>query len=774
MKKLRKVLALVLVIALAFSLVTVASAATVNDYSDATSIEQKEPVDLFTQLGFIEGNAGAFNPTGTLTREAAAKIIAYMILGTSSANALKTVVSNFTDVAPTRWSAGYIQYCANSGIINGDGTGKFNPEAEVTGTQFAKMLLTAVGYGKAGEYTGPNWELNVIGDASRLFILDLDVDVTASATREQAINYAFNTFCFVAQVVYNSNTKSYQNAYDTYGAVTVDASALTLANDQGITRQSGILINGTTYHRWNWNNGIGVVTVSGLYPDDDVLGTSYDGTPIATLANMYSPKYIAMMNPAGCIITYNGAALTVVATGAAVTANSTYYNTTLGTIAKDTNGNAVADDAAFVIAKGMIVTFVNTNANVYAEVVNVIDKTVAKLTDDPIVLTNGNVTITAINGLNNILPGYVPGYDTFKKNDVVLYWRDPYGTYHIEKAASFTGTLNSYLSGVTYTVDTTAYGYAGLTGTSTPAAIEATYAMTGATYYTCDGGYLCYVVAGAPINPAAGYAFITSVAYSGVNRVATAVFYDGTTKVITVDPASDAATWARLGTLATAAHPLASAVNEFFGYTLTNNGATYRLTQVAVDGDTSANWIIDGVEARPLVGSENVAAGIRQTQYVGGAPTAAQLNITKNQPLFLTYGQPATLVTDVIAGGLSAFVYQNGASIGSYIGIANAPSLTADNSSTETIYTLYSASSLIWTYAVNGAYTPGTATDWVYIMNANPTLTWISATKSIFTYQALVNGVEKTVSIDTTKDAAIFNHVPGLCTTSTAMTRTAT
>ena len=92
-----------------------------------------------------------------MTREQAAKIITYMLLGQTAADALTTNTAPFQDVAANRWSAGYIAYCANVGIIDGDGKGSFHPTQEVTGYQFAKMLLGVLGYGVKDEYVGTNW-----------------------------------------------------------------------------------------------------------------------------------------------------------------------------------------------------------------------------------------------------------------------------------------------------------------------------------------------------------------------------------------------------------------------------------------------------------------------------------------------------------------------------------------------------------------------------------------------------------------------------------------
>ncbi len=59
--------------------------------------------------------------------------------------------SLFSDVAADRWSAGYIGYCVQQGILAGTGNGKFDPEGELTGLAFAKMLLVALGYDPAIE-----------------------------------------------------------------------------------------------------------------------------------------------------------------------------------------------------------------------------------------------------------------------------------------------------------------------------------------------------------------------------------------------------------------------------------------------------------------------------------------------------------------------------------------------------------------------------------------------------------------------------------------------
>ena len=124
MRNLKKVLALVLALVMSLSLVTIANAA---DFSDNADIDYSEAVDVMVAAGIIDGvGNNSFDPNGTLTREQAAKLITYMLLGENSDN-LGVESSSFNDVAATRWSAPAIEYCATMGIIDGAGDGNFYP-----------------------------------------------------------------------------------------------------------------------------------------------------------------------------------------------------------------------------------------------------------------------------------------------------------------------------------------------------------------------------------------------------------------------------------------------------------------------------------------------------------------------------------------------------------------------------------------------------------------------------------------------------------------------
>ena len=136
MRTLKKTLALVLVVAMMLSFGVIGANAAFTDTSKVNE-NYAEAVDVLTGIKVIDGvksgDTYAFQPTGTLTREQAAKIIAYMLLGPTNAQLIsKATTQKFSDVAADRWSAGYIEYCANVGIILGTGDGKFDPEGKLT------------------------------------------------------------------------------------------------------------------------------------------------------------------------------------------------------------------------------------------------------------------------------------------------------------------------------------------------------------------------------------------------------------------------------------------------------------------------------------------------------------------------------------------------------------------------------------------------------------------------------------------------------------------
>ena len=185
----KKLLALVLALVMSMSLVTISNAA----FKDADKIDYKEAVDVMNAVGvFIGDEKGNFNAKENLTREQAAKIIAYLELGSKAADAL-VGGATFTDVASTRWSAGFVGYCAQAGVVAGY-DGKFDPAGQLTALQFGKMLLVELGYdAKAAGMVGADWAINTSKLMAKAKLMDgIDGSVNQVLTREKAAQMTLN------------------------------------------------------------------------------------------------------------------------------------------------------------------------------------------------------------------------------------------------------------------------------------------------------------------------------------------------------------------------------------------------------------------------------------------------------------------------------------------------------------------------------------------------------------------------------------------------------
>ena len=96
MKNLKRILSLMVALVLCLGMASVASAASYDAYPDADEVSYEEAMDVLVALGIIEGtDSGSLDPTGTLTREQAAKIIAYLCLGETSAEIYSEVGSSY-------------------------------------------------------------------------------------------------------------------------------------------------------------------------------------------------------------------------------------------------------------------------------------------------------------------------------------------------------------------------------------------------------------------------------------------------------------------------------------------------------------------------------------------------------------------------------------------------------------------------------------------------------------------------------------------------------
>ena len=213
MRNLKKFLALILAMVMAFSLMVTANAAHVGtQYSDEADVTPafSEAVEVLTGMGVFQGDSGSFRPASNITRAEVAAIIYRLATGDTGTDKmdLYTTRHPFTDVRSDAWYAGYVGYLYNAKIIKGTTATTFNPAGSVTGYEVLAMILRAVGYDKNDEFTGGTWTVEVASTATKLGILE-DIDSThygdtlhLASRRDVVASMLFRTAAYVPMVQY--------------------------------------------------------------------------------------------------------------------------------------------------------------------------------------------------------------------------------------------------------------------------------------------------------------------------------------------------------------------------------------------------------------------------------------------------------------------------------------------------------------------------------------------------------------------------------------------
>ena len=545
----KKLLALVLALVMTLSLCVTSNAA----YSDAADVDYNEAVDVMSAVGVFQGADGKFSPKAELTREQAAKLIAYLDLGESVAEALPAV-KVFSDVEANRWSAKYIAYCADAGYIAGVGDGSFNPTGKLTGYAFGKMLLCALGYSAEIEnLTGASWMINVAKLMESNDIAD-DVDAAPSATltREQAAQYCLNTLKATCvkydnaqtvtignvEIKQSSKAESYAGTYmAVYGEATSVQLLEKLYKDDLVYSATSVKDDfGRPGHKWTY--------------DAKTVGT-YADTPVVT--------YTAKMDSASGIKqiaadlkgykfkdTHND--LIELKTKDTTAGSCDITSTQIpGLPAQIDIGDTLADEVASWTANGKVVEVYADSTTKVVTAVNTITYTVAKITN---VTTNKDGDVTyAISGLGGSKVDYADDYanedtialhGTFAKNDFVTYVQGVVDTtvYHVFPTTKVVGQQTAN-DGTTLTIGGTQYklgkGVTNYNGNSS------SYVNTkkDANYFLDQFGY---VVASSDVEADLVYAVVNKIAgenkSTGINTgksiQAELVLADGTKETVDV------------------------------------------------------------------------------------------------------------------------------------------------------------------------------------------------------------------------------------------------
>ena len=208
----KKVLSLVLCVAMLLSVMVMGTGAAFTDEDDF-SPQYAEAAEVLTGMKVMQGyDDGSFLPQRNITRAQVATLIYRAVTGDvdDTQTGLYTDWDKFDDVQADDWFAGYVNYCANGELIKGFTPDTFGPNKNVTGYQVLAMILRAVGYDQNDEFTGPGWEIRTATTAKELGLLKNVQETTLGqpASRELVAELIFQAMN-VPMVQYNLIVKDY-------------------------------------------------------------------------------------------------------------------------------------------------------------------------------------------------------------------------------------------------------------------------------------------------------------------------------------------------------------------------------------------------------------------------------------------------------------------------------------------------------------------------------------------------------------------------------------
>lgn len=180
----RKVLSLVLSLALVFGSFSFAFAATTTakTVSDVAGTQYEDAVRVLMSLDIVTGYSdGTYKPAGAVTRaEMAALIVRALGLDTTSTFVAK---SNYSDMAGN-WADKYVALVSGKNIVKGYPDGTFKPNAQVSYPEAITMIVRALGYTDGCTSLTGTWPANYMTLATDLDITD-NVKVVTSATADR-------------------------------------------------------------------------------------------------------------------------------------------------------------------------------------------------------------------------------------------------------------------------------------------------------------------------------------------------------------------------------------------------------------------------------------------------------------------------------------------------------------------------------------------------------------------------------------------------------------
>ena len=161
----KKVLSLVLVLAMVLSSMSFAFASPFTDIADT---DYTKAIETLTALGVVTGyEDGTYRPEKVVTRAEMAKLIVEVL---GYGDLVVGSKSNFSDTKG-HWADAWIALAAGKGLVIGTGAGKFTPDRTVSYDEAITMVVRALGYTDASnELKNMTWPTNFKVKAAELKI----------------------------------------------------------------------------------------------------------------------------------------------------------------------------------------------------------------------------------------------------------------------------------------------------------------------------------------------------------------------------------------------------------------------------------------------------------------------------------------------------------------------------------------------------------------------------------------------------------------------------
>lgn len=568
------------------------------DFDDVAEVH-KDAVSLVVDLGIINGTPSKeFLPQENIDRASWAKMVYYTATGSGDADAYLGTATNLTDIEGT-WAESYISFLIANKYASGDGNGNFLPTDTLTVGAAYKMMLTILGWDAddRGYQNDVAWLANVMNDAKRQGLTtDVDRTMTGSAllTRENAaqiVYNALNTKIVTSEMgrdngdkyVVRYTTENYTLGYDVFDLIKVSvkvnnlnddgtatltdysvddaADTVSITNTSIINKKLTAVPNDVGQNKtvfvagtldWNSDNEVKTVKISSLISstlasgNSDILGTITDGTSLADALDEDSDDYIASLDRNANddtkfdkpTVYLNGSKLSESDVKVRVNDDDdvlTISNATAKSAA-ETVGNVV--DLIDNDDDGGVDTIKITSYAVYAADADLETRTTSDGTEQ--------IRIKGVTGLTSWKDAsLVSGYEGIQEDDIVLLSKDEStGVISLETPDKVNGkvTLTS-VKNATITVDGTAYGKSGITGTI----LDYDFASENwdnrddeFDFYLDKNGSVCYTVqiTDTSVSNVAVVLQSAWVSGSGVNASnygeAEILFTDGTSEIVTI------------------------------------------------------------------------------------------------------------------------------------------------------------------------------------------------------------------------------------------------